>query len=63
MCKILKKLSLQLQSYHEIIKVIKEIQKELSTKENEETRVLGHLISYVEYQFGDRIPGEAYRQW
>jgi tetratricopeptide (TPR) repeat protein len=57
----LKKLSLQLQPYHEITKVIEEIQEELSIKKIEEVRVLGHLISYAEHQFGDRVLGKAYR--
>jgi hypothetical protein len=58
----LKKLSLQLQPYHETAKVIMEIQNELSTKKKEEIRVLGHLISYAEQQFGDRVVGKAHRE-
>jgi hypothetical protein len=58
----LKKLSLQLQPYHEATKMIEEIREELSIKKKEEIRVLGHLISYVEHQFGDRVLGKAYRE-
>jgi tetratricopeptide (TPR) repeat protein len=58
----LKKLSLQLQPYHETAKVIEEIQEELSIKRKEEIRVLRHLISYAEDQFGDRVLGKAYRE-
>jgi tetratricopeptide (TPR) repeat protein len=57
-----KKLSLQLQPYRETIKVIQEIQSELSIKKKEEIRVLRHLISYAEHQFGDRALGKAYRE-
>jgi hypothetical protein len=57
-CKILKKLSLQFQPYDKVIRVIAEI----TTKKKEEVRVLGHLISYAEYQFGDRVLGKAYRE-
>jgi hypothetical protein len=39
-----------------------EIQNELSIKKKEEIRVLGHLISYAEHQFGDRVLGKAYRE-
>jgi hypothetical protein len=60
MCKSLKKLSIQLQPYHETTKVIEEIRKEFSIKKIEEVRVLGHLISYAEHQFGDRVLGKAY---
>jgi tetratricopeptide (TPR) repeat protein len=59
----MKKLSFQLlQPYHEVVQVIKEIRKELSAKKKEEVRVLGHLISYALYQFGDRVLGKAHRE-
>jgi tetratricopeptide (TPR) repeat protein len=58
----LKKLTFQLQPYHEATKVIKEIQNECSIKKKEEIRILGHLISYAEHQFGDRVLGKAYRE-
>jgi tetratricopeptide (TPR) repeat protein len=58
----MKKLSFQLQPYHEVVRVIKEIREAFSTKKKEELRALGHLISYALYQFGDRVPGKAYRE-
>ena len=58
----MKKLSFQLQPYHEVVRVIEEIREELSSKKKEEVRVLGHLISYALFQFGDRILGKAYRE-
>jgi hypothetical protein len=61
-CKILKKLSLKLQPYHEEIRVIEEVGNEISSNQQQKSRVLGHLISYVEHQFGDRVPGNAYRE-
>jgi hypothetical protein len=56
-CKILKRLSNDLQPYHEVEEVIIEI---LNTPRN--ARVLNELLKYAEYQFGDRVPGKAYRQ-
>jgi hypothetical protein len=61
-CKTLKKLSLQLQPYQEVARVIEEIREERPKKSQLDMRVLGHLISYAEHQFGDRIPGKAYRE-
>lgn len=63
-CKTLVKLSLQLQSHEKILKVINEIRVVTVTmkKRQLDVRVLGHLISYVEHQFGDRIPGKSYRE-
>jgi hypothetical protein len=58
----MKKLSFQLQPYHEVYRVIEEIREEISAKKKEEMRVRGHLISYALYQFGDRVPGKAYRE-
>jgi tetratricopeptide (TPR) repeat protein len=60
-CKFMKKLSFQLQPYHEVGRVIEEIREEISLKKKGEMRVLGHLISYALYQFGDRVLGKAYR--
>jgi hypothetical protein len=42
--------------------VIEEIREERPKKIQLGMRVLGHLISYAEHQFGDRIPGKAYRE-
>jgi tetratricopeptide (TPR) repeat protein len=61
-CKTLKKLSPQLQPYQEVARVIKEIRGERSKKIQLDKRVLGHLVSYAEHQFGDRVPGKAYRE-
>jgi tetratricopeptide (TPR) repeat protein len=59
----LKKLSLQLQPYHEVVRIIEEILEEISEKNNQQgARVLQHLISYAKDQFGDRVPGKAYRE-
>jgi hypothetical protein len=56
-CKTLKRLSNQLQPYHQVGQLIMEM---LEAREN--ARVLDHLLSYAEFQFGKRIPGKAYRQ-
>jgi hypothetical protein len=62
-CKILKKLSHQLQPYHEVLRAIKEILEEIPKKNKQQTlRVLGHLLSYADHQFGDRILGKSYRE-
>jgi tetratricopeptide (TPR) repeat protein len=53
----LKRLSNQLQSYREAEQVIEEI---LDTPRN--IRVLKELLKFAEFQFGNRIPGKAYRQ-
>jgi tetratricopeptide (TPR) repeat protein len=58
----LKKLSLQLQPYHEVVRIIDDIQQEISTKKQHEIRILDHLISYALYQFGDRVQDKAYRE-
>jgi tetratricopeptide (TPR) repeat protein len=62
-CKILKKLSLKLQPYHEVVQIIDDILEEISEKKKEQRiRVLTHLISYAKHQFGDRVPGKVYRE-
>jgi tetratricopeptide (TPR) repeat protein len=58
----MKKLSIQLQPYHEVVRVIEEIHEEHLTKKKGNTRVLGHVISYALYQFGDRTLGKPYRE-
>jgi tetratricopeptide (TPR) repeat protein len=59
----LKKLSHQLQPYHEVVRVIEEIREEISKKNKQQTlRVLGHLLSYADDQFGDRILDKFYRE-
>jgi hypothetical protein len=54
-CKILKKLLFQLQPYHEVTLVIKEVREAVSMKKKENTQVLDHLISYALYQFGEKL--------
>jgi tetratricopeptide (TPR) repeat protein len=56
-CKTLKKLSNNLQPYGEVVQVILEI---LSAPDD--ARVLRHLLSYAQFQFGESIPGKTYRQ-
>lgn len=49
--------------YQEVVRIILEISrsKERPIKRQLDARVLKHLISYSEHQFGDRIPGGASR--
>jgi hypothetical protein len=61
-CKTLKKLSLQLQPCEEVARIIDEISEERPKKSQLDIRVLGHFVSYAEHQFGDRVPGKAYRK-
>jgi hypothetical protein len=61
-CKTLKKLSFQLQPYSEVVQFIEEIRDEKFEKKVLCIRVLKHLISYAEYQFGSRVPGKDYRE-
>jgi hypothetical protein len=51
-CPILKKLSKKLQSYDEAVQVIDEI---LASNKGDNTRVLEHLLSYADYQFGKHV--------
>jgi hypothetical protein len=57
MCPILKKLSTQRQAFHEVIRINYEI---LISKRGEDSRVLKHLLSYLEHQFGERVAGIDY---
>lgn len=57
-CKTLKKLSNYLQSYTEVVRIIKEIAASASFNNK---RILEHLLSYAEFQFGNRVQGKAYR--
>jgi hypothetical protein len=62
-CEILKKLSHQLQPYHEVLRVIEEILEEISKMSKQQKfRVSRHLLSYADHQFGDRIVGKSYRE-
>jgi tetratricopeptide (TPR) repeat protein len=59
MCPILKRLSNKLQTFREATRIINEIV--ASTKGNF-VRILEHLLSYAEYQFGKEITGISYRE-
>jgi hypothetical protein len=59
-CKALKKLLHQLQPYREVILLILETKEESFEKRELKGRVLEHLISYAEYQFVDRAPGNFF---
>jgi tetratricopeptide (TPR) repeat protein len=39
-----------------------DVKEEISIKLKRNLRVLGHLISYADHQFGDRVPGKTYRE-
>jgi hypothetical protein len=58
-CKVVKKMSNHLQPYHEVIQVIKEIQTSANFNDR---RIVKHLLSYAEFQFGDRVHGRDYRE-
>jgi hypothetical protein len=59
MCPILKQLSSQLQPFHEAIRIKDEV---LTSKKGKDCRVLEHLLSYLEYQFGGKVIGIDYRE-
>jgi hypothetical protein len=59
MCPILKKLSTKLQTFQEVIRIHGEI---LSSRKGFDCRVLEHLLSYLEYQFGQKVAGIDYRE-
>jgi hypothetical protein len=59
MCPILKKLSTQLQPFHEVIGIKDEI---LASKKENDVRVLVHLLSYLVHQFGEKVAGIDYRE-
>jgi hypothetical protein len=58
MCPILKQFSSQLQPFHEVIRIKDEV---LTSKKGKDCRVLEHLLSYLEYQFGEKVAGIDYR--
>eukprot|EP00596_Hydrurales_sp_CCMP1899_P008774 CAMPEP_0119037738 /NCGR_PEP_ID=MMETSP1177-20130426/6223_1 /TAXON_ID=2985 /ORGANISM="Ochromonas sp, Strain CCMP1899" /LENGTH=347 /DNA_ID=CAMNT_0006999371 /DNA_START=296 /DNA_END=1340 /DNA_ORIENTATION=- len=58
-CAILKKLPNQLHSYNEAARVIKEI---LASNKGNDIRVLEHLLSYADNQFGQHVEGRDYRE-
>ena len=59
MCPILKQLSTQLQPFYEVIRIKDEV---LTSKKGKNCRVLKHLLSYLEYQFGGKVAGIDYRE-
>jgi tetratricopeptide (TPR) repeat protein len=59
MCPILKQLSTQQQPFHEVIRIKDEV---LTSKKGRDCRVLEHLLSYLEYQFGEKVAGIDYRE-
>jgi tetratricopeptide (TPR) repeat protein len=58
-CRILKKLSSQLQPYNEVVRITKEI---LASNKGNDLRVLEHLLSCADYQFGQQVAGRDYRE-
>jgi hypothetical protein len=58
MCPTLKKLSSKLQPFHVVIQTFEEILE----SEFDDIRILKHLLSYVEYQFGKVTTGKDYRE-
>jgi tetratricopeptide (TPR) repeat protein len=55
----LKKLPKKLQSYDEAVKIIDEI---LASNKGNNARVLEHLLTYADYQFGQHVAGSKYRE-
>jgi tetratricopeptide (TPR) repeat protein len=55
----LKKLPNKLQSYNEAVQTIDEI---LASSKGSNVRVLEHLLSYADYQFGQHVAGSKYRE-
>jgi hypothetical protein len=58
-CKTLKKLSRDLQPYAEVDRILWEIDE---VQPNANRRILDHVLSYSQYQFGNRILQQSYRQ-
>jgi tetratricopeptide (TPR) repeat protein len=59
MCPILKKLTKTLKPYHEVTQLIDDIMK---SKKGNDRRVLEHLLSFAEHQFGKEVTGNHYRE-
>jgi hypothetical protein len=62
-CKILKKFSRRFQPCPEVLKVIMETREENIRNKQLEARVLQQLVSYTEFQCGNRVIGGASREW
>jgi tetratricopeptide (TPR) repeat protein len=58
MCPILKKLAKTLQPYHEVTRLINEI---MESKKGNDCRIVEHLLSFAEHQFGKEVTGKQYR--
>lgn len=58
LCPILKKLSNELRPYDEVSQVIMET---LFSAKGRIIRVLEYLLSYAEFQFGEKVSGRDYR--
>jgi tetratricopeptide (TPR) repeat protein len=58
-CAILKKLSNQFHSHDEAARVIKQT---LASNKGNDIRVLEHLLSYADNQFGQQVEGRDYRE-
>jgi hypothetical protein len=59
MCPILKKLSNKLQTYFEVSLLINEV---LESNKGKDIRVLEHLLSFADYQFGKGVTGKNSRE-
>jgi tetratricopeptide (TPR) repeat protein len=59
MCPVLKKLSNKQQPFTEVVQVINEIK---ASKKGTDERILEHLLSYSEFQFGKEVIGIGYRE-
>jgi hypothetical protein len=59
MCPILKKLTNKLQPYREVKRIISET---LDSKRGKDIRILEHLLSFADYQFGKGVEGKYYRE-
>jgi tetratricopeptide (TPR) repeat protein len=59
MCPILKRLPSKQQPFHEVMEIIEMI---LESMQGEDIRILQHLLSYAEDQFGEELPGIGYRE-
>jgi hypothetical protein len=58
MCPILKKLSTNLQPFHELIRIKDEI---IASRKGNDIWILEHLVLYLENQFGTKVVGIDYR--
>jgi hypothetical protein len=59
MCSILKKLTRKLQPHREVALVIDDV---LKSKKGNNCRIVEHLLSFAEHQFGKGVRGKRYRE-